>query len=75
MRRIVIKVGSNVLTRSDGKLDVTRMSALVDQIAWLRKQGIEVILVSSGAMASGRGELKGRRTSSLGSNTGTKGPV
>ena len=34
------------------------MSALVDQIAWLRKQDIEVILVSSGAMASGRGELK-----------------
>ena len=58
MRRIVVKIGSNVLTRKDGKLDVTRMSALVDQIAWLRKQGIEVILVSSGAMASGRGELK-----------------
>ena len=57
-RRIVIKVGSNVLTRPDGKLDVTRMSALVDQIAWLRKHNIEVILVSSGAMASGRGELK-----------------
>lgn len=57
-RRIVVKVGSNVLTRKDGKLDVTRMSALVDQIAWLRKQDFEVILVSSGAMASGRGELK-----------------
>ena len=57
MRRIVIKIGSNVLTRSDGKLDVTRMSALVDQIAWLRKQDIEVILVSSGAVACGRREL------------------
>lgn len=57
-QRIVIKVGSNVLTRADGKLDVTRVSALVDQIAWLRKEGYEVILVSSGAMASGRGELK-----------------
>ncbi len=57
-RRIVVKVGSNVLTRADGKLDVTRMSALVDQIASLRKQEIEIILVSSGAMASGRGELK-----------------
>ena len=56
-RRIVVKVGSNVLTRSDGKLDVTRMSALVDQIAWLRKQDIEVILVSSGAVACGRREL------------------
>lgn len=56
--RIVIKVGSNVLTRSDGKLDITRMSAIVDQIAWLRNSGYEVILVSSGAMASGRGEMK-----------------
>ena len=56
--RIVIKVGSNVLTRDDGKLDVTRMSAIVDQTAWLRSRGYEVILVSSGAVACGRGELK-----------------
>jgi glutamate 5-kinase len=56
--RIVVKIGSNVLTRPDGKLDVTRMSALVDQVAWLRANGYEVILVSSGAVASGRGELK-----------------
>ena len=46
-----------MLTRPDGKLDVTRMSALVDQVAWLRKQDIEVILVSSGAVACGRREL------------------
>ena len=58
MKRIVIKVGSNVLTRQDGTLDVTRMSALVDQIAQLRHVGMEVILVSSGAVASGRSELK-----------------
>ncbi len=58
MKKIVVKVGSNVLTRKDGKLDRTRVSALVDQIAWLRDNGHEVILVSSGAMASGRGELK-----------------
>ena len=56
-KRIVVKIGSNVLTRQDGKLDVTRMSALVDQVAWLRGQDYEVILVSSGAVASGRGEL------------------
>lgn len=56
--RVVIKVGSNVLTRGDGKLDVTRMSAIVDQIAWLRDKGYDVILVSSGAVASGRGELQ-----------------
>ncbi len=57
MKRIVVKVGSNVLTRKDGKLDVTRMSALVDQIATLRRKGIEVVLVSSGAVACGRREL------------------
>lgn len=54
----MIKVGSNVLTRDNGKLDITRMSAIVDQIAWLRDNGYEVVLVSSGAVASGRGELK-----------------
>ena len=58
MKRIVVKVGSNVLTRDDGKLDVTRLSAIVDQVAWLKQNDYEVILVSSGAMACGRGELK-----------------
>lgn len=56
--KLTIKIGSNVLTRQDGSLDVTRMSALVDQIAELRKQGHEIVLVSSGAVASGRSELK-----------------
>lgn len=56
-----------MLTRDDGKLDVTRMSAIVDQVAWLRGEGHEVILVSSGAVASGRGEMKveGRRLDSV----------
>lgn len=55
--RIAIKVGSNVLTRQDGTLDVTRMSSLVDQIAELYRAGVEVILISSGAVASGRSEI------------------
>lgn len=58
MKRIVVKVGSNVLTTDSGKLDITRMSSLVDQIAWLRWHGYEVILVSSGAVACGRRELQ-----------------
>ena len=37
---------------------MSRMSALVDQIAWLRRNGYEIILVSSGSIANGRGELK-----------------
>ena len=57
-KRIVVKIGSNALTRPDGRLDVTRMSALVDQIAWLRSHDHEVILVSSGAVACGRRELQ-----------------
>lgn len=56
-KRIAVKIGSNVLTRADGTLDVTRMSALVDQMALLYRQGIEMILISSGAVASGRSEL------------------
>ena len=55
--RVAVKVGSNVLTRRDGTLDVTRMSALVDQIAELHKSGVEIILISSGAVASGRSEV------------------
>ncbi|MDR0961498.1 MAG: glutamate 5-kinase [Mediterranea sp.] len=55
--RIAIKVGSNVLTRADGTLDVTQMSALVDQMAELHRDGIQIILISSGAVASGRSEV------------------
>ena len=57
LTRIAVKIGSNVLTRRDGTLDVTRMSALVDQVAELHKAGVKVILVSSGAVASGRSEI------------------
>jgi len=53
-KKIAVKIGSNVLTRPDGTLDITRMSALVDQIALLHKKGVEIVLISSGAVASGR---------------------
>ena len=54
MKRIVVKIGSNVLTTSEGRIDLTRISALVDQLGWLREHGYEVILVSSGAGACGK---------------------
>lgn len=57
-KRIVVKVGSNVLTRADGNINVTRVSAIVDQIVWLRKHGYEPILVSSGSLACGRGSCR-----------------
>ena len=52
--RIVVKIGSNVLTQKDGLPDLKRIGHLVEQIAAIKKQGKEVILVSSGAVASGR---------------------
>ncbi|MDR0537172.1 MAG: glutamate 5-kinase [Tannerellaceae bacterium] len=57
-KRIVVKIGSAVLARQDGKLDITRMSAIVDQVAELRRLGVETVIVSSGAVASGRSEIK-----------------
>ena len=57
-RRIVVKVGSNVLTRSDGSLDTTRVSSIVDQIVELRGAGYETVLVTSGAVACGRSLIR-----------------
>lgn len=56
-KKITVKVGSNVLTKSDGTLNDANISHLVDQIAKLRQEGVEVVLVSSGAVAAGRGEI------------------
>ncbi|MBC6994644.1 glutamate 5-kinase [Neolewinella lacunae] len=53
-RSLVIKVGTNVLTRPDGRLDITNISHLVDQIAGLKAVGISLVLVSSGAVGAGR---------------------
>ena len=53
-KRIIVKIGSNVFTNEEGLPDIKRISHLVEQIATIKKQGKEVILVSSGAVASGR---------------------
>lgn len=57
LKRVVVKIGSNVLTRADGTLNITRLSSIVDQIVFLRYRQVEVILISSGAVASGRSEM------------------
>jgi len=57
IKRIVIKVGSQILTGSDQNLDRTFMAALALQIATARQQGLEILIVSSGAIAAGRGAL------------------
>ncbi|MDP4291764.1 MAG: glutamate 5-kinase [Bacteroidota bacterium] len=59
--KIAVKVGSNVLTRADGMLDINRMNLLVEQISRLRNNGIEIILISSGAVAAGKSEVQPAR--------------
>jgi len=56
-KKIAIKVGSNVITKADGSLNVGRMLRIVEDISVLTLQGIEVILISSGAVAAGRGSV------------------
>jgi glutamate 5-kinase len=51
-KRVVIKVGSNVLTQDHG-LKLTSIRSISKQICHLIENGLEVILVTSGAMASG----------------------
>ena len=56
-RRWVVKVGSTLVTRSQGGLALERIDAWVRQIAALAGGGVEVVLVSSGAVAAGMGRL------------------
>ena len=60
-KRIAVKIGSNVLTTSTGILDTERMQQLVEQVSELHKNGVEIILISSGAVASGRSEITPRK--------------
>jgi len=53
----VVKVGSSVLTHDSGKINLHRMESLVREISDLRNSGKQVILVTSGAVATGRGRL------------------
>ena len=57
IKRVVLKIGSSMLTDSDGNLLDTRFGDIADQVSGLRKSGIEFIIVSSGAIASGMKKL------------------
>lgn len=52
-RRVVVKIGSRVLVQKTGRPDVRRMRSLISEIASLKQDGREVVLVSSGAIAAG----------------------
>ena len=55
--RIVVKIGSSSLTRLDGSLDSARIAALATAIAGRVHAGHQVLLVSSGAIATGLAPL------------------
>ncbi|MDO3378589.1 glutamate 5-kinase [Geoalkalibacter halelectricus] len=56
VRRVVVKIGSNVISDGNGLL-LPRIAALCQEVCRLKAQGLEVILVSSGAVSAGKGVL------------------
>lgn len=57
-KRIVIKFGTNLLTAGSNRLDIDIMSSLISQVASLHNKGIELLIVSSGAIAAGGYKLR-----------------
>ena len=56
-RRIVIKLGTSLLTGGSDKLDINVMSDLARQVAKIHANGVQVLIVTSGAVAAGRSKL------------------
>mmetsp|Transcript_10125 Transcript_10125/g.13380 ORF Transcript_10125/g.13380 Transcript_10125/m.13380 type:complete len:796 (+) Transcript_10125:92-2479(+) len=56
-RRVLIKAGTSVVANEDGSPSLTRLGAIVEQIAELNASGVEVIFVSSGAVGMGKNLL------------------
>ncbi|BDM63366.1 glutamate 5-kinase [Shewanella sp. NFH-SH190041] len=57
-RRVVVKLGTSVLTSGSRSLDKAQMAELTRQMAHLMKAGVEVVLCTSGAIAAGREHLQ-----------------
>ena len=56
-RHIVVKLGTQLLTGSDGKLDLVYFKQIAAQVAALRQRGVRTTIVSSGAVGAGMAEL------------------
>ncbi len=57
IRRIVVKLGTGILTAEVGRLDAACLAQIAEQIAEMRRRGLEVVVVSSGAVGLGMGRL------------------
>ena len=60
IKRAVFKLGTNIVTRDSGELDIETIAGLVDQIAAAHCAGMEVVIVSSGAVGAGMDILVSR---------------
>ena len=66
VKKVVVKIGTGVLTTDDGYVDREQIRNLAGQVVELKKMGYDVVVVSSGAIGSGMGELGiGKRPSTL----------
>jgi glutamate 5-kinase len=57
-KKVVVKFGTNVLSTADGLLDLNAMRHLVLQIAQAKRAGVQLIVVTSGAVGAGRALLQ-----------------
>ena len=65
-KTVIVKIGTNVLTTDNDRLDLHRIQCIADQIHWVQETGRRVVLVSSGAVGAGIGILGlNRRPDSL----------
>jgi glutamate 5-kinase len=64
-KRIVLKLGTQIVIREDGSLAKDRLAAFADQCAELVRQGRDVLIVSSGAVGLGRQVLNLREATRL----------
>lgn len=61
---IVVKIGTNVITQTNGLLDIKVLKNFIGQIAQLKKKGVDIIVVTSGAMGCGKSLIKLKEDSS-----------
>ena len=57
-KKIVVKIGTNVLTDADGLLDEMSIHQIADQVIRLKQKGLEVVMVSSGAVGAGQAKIE-----------------
>ena len=56
-KRVIVKVGTNVLTRDEGEMAIERIHALVGDLSALHRRGLQIIVVTSGAISMGMNRL------------------